>query len=411
MSLLPGAASILLLADAARRLHGAPAALWAALLASGSAYLVYFSTEIRASAVLILLITVFIDGWIADRQAIPARLAPLLVCVVAAALLCLGSIYGFLPLAALALSDFRLLREPRRWWRFWLSTGVSCAAVFLALYAPVFLKGDVRAYAGVIHSQGLLQSILFALYGITVGQTYGPPLEALHGADRTHLILHYAPALLLYAAVMAALALVILRGLRRPGTVLLRALAVAFVVSLALGAGIGWMQDLNWLPRHAFYLAPLFVLILAGALAQASRSWWGAGAAALLVALNLVAVFNMNFKEAYALDDYRGVARQLLAPPDSGAVPVLLSGNLQLLRDYYGVHNLVNGRDIRPETLDTLLPHMTGGARDVVLVLNRAYYWTRATDKAFPDVYDGTGYTVGEHRHLVYFDTYRLQRK
>jgi uncharacterized membrane protein len=413
MSLLPGAASVVLLADAARRLHGAPAGLWAAALASGSAYLIYFSTEIRASALLILLITLFIDGWIADRQSARARLTPLLVCVVSAALLCLGSIYGFLPLAALGLADNRLFCQPRRWWRFWLATGIGCVLVFLALYAPVFLRGDVRSYAGVIHSQGLIQSIAFVLYGITVGQTYGPPLEALHGPDRARLILHDAPALLLYAAVMAALALVMLRGLRRPGAGLLRALAVAFALSLALGAGIGWMQDLNWLPRHAFYLAPLFVLILAGALAEA-RGWaargWGAWAAAALVALNLVAVFNMNFREAYALDDYRGVARELRAE-DSDAVPVLLSGNLELLRDYYGIHRLIDGRDIGPETLDALLPKMTGDAADVVVVLNRGYYWTRAADKTFPDVYDGTGYTVGEHRHLVYFDTYRLLRK
>ncbi len=411
MSLLPGVAAVLLLADAARRLRGARAGLWAAALASGSAYLIYFSTEIRASALLILLITAFIDGWIADRQSTPARLGPLLVCVVSAALLCLGSIYGFLPLAALALADNRLFRAPWRWWRLWLATGIGCVAVFLVLYAPVLLQGNIRAYAGVVHSQGLLQSIVFVLYGITVGQTYGPPLEALHGPDRAGLILHFAPALLLYAAVMAVLALAILRGLRGPGVGLLRALALAFVLALALGAGIGWVQDLNWLPRHAFYLAPLFVLILAGALAGArgwaARAAWVAAAA--LVALNLVAVFNMNFREAYALDDYRGVARQLRL--DGDAVPVLLSGHLQLLRDYYGVHGLVDGRDIRPETLDALLPKMTGDAREVVVVLNRAYYWTRATDKAFPDVYDGTGYAVGEHRHLVYFDTYRLLRK
>jgi hypothetical protein len=211
---------------------------------------------------------------------------------------------------------------------------------------------------------------------------------------------------------MGVLAFGIVLALRRVSrSDLLPDLALAFVIALLLGAGTGWIQDLNWLPRHAFYLAPLFILILADVIATSRSLWLGAAPALVLVALNLVAVVNSNFAQAYALDDYRGVAVYLRAAPGREAVPVMLSGNLNLLRDYYGISHLVDGRDIRAGTLDALLPGMTGNAHDVEVVLNREYYWTGGADKAFPDVYTGSGYSISEHRHLVYFDLYHLTRK
>lgn len=415
-SLLPGIATVLVLARAGWRLHGPPGALWAASLASGSAFLTYFSAEIRASAFLILFFAVFLAGWIADRQVRGPRIGTLAACVIAATLLCLGSIYGFFPLAAVGIADTRWFRAPRRWLGFWLTVAVLCSLVFLALYAPVLLQGNIRAFAGVMQSQGLLQNVLFVIYGITVGQTFGPPLEALHGADRGRVILGYAPLLVAYAAVMAALGVAILGRVRRARPSgqrtgdLVAALAGALLLALAIGATAGWVQDINWLPRHAFYLAPLFVLVLAGTLADPEARLWQHAAACALVLLNLVAIYHANFKQAYALDDYVGVARLLSAPPYQGTAPVLLSGHLELLRDYYGVSALADGRQIRPDTLDRQMPDAAGGARDVTVVLNREFYWTRGLDAALPSVYSGD-YAVSDHRHLVYFDLYRLTRK
>jgi hypothetical protein len=409
-SLLPGLASIALLADAARRLWGAREAVWAAVLASGSAYLSYYSMEIRTTAWLVFFVAVFMDGLAADRRAQRVHIGATVCCCVAAALLCLGSIYSYLPLAALGLADARLRQAPVRWLRFWIPIGLAGTLVLAVLYLPVLLTGDVRTYAGVVHSQGLLQSILFVVYGISVGQAYGPPLEALHGADRAHLLLRFAPQLLAYAGVCAILLVGIGRTARRGGRAgPLTDLLTAFVVATLLGAATGWAQDLNWLPRHAFYLAPLLVLILSAA--AANTMWFGAVPATALIAMNVVSVYNANFKTAYALDDYLSVAQYLRSAEADGATPVMLSGNLKLLRDYYGISPLANGRDIRPPTIDALLPGVSENAKQVEVVLNREFWWVGGADKTLPEVYDGALYTIDRHVHFVYFDLYRMTRK
>jgi hypothetical protein len=56
-------------------------------------------------------------------------------------------------------------------------------------------------------------------------------------------------------AAVGAGVLLCLGSLRR----VLLSLLLMFAIATATGALLGRIEDLNWLPRHAFYLAPLFV--------------------------------------------------------------------------------------------------------------------------------------------------------
>jgi hypothetical protein len=410
LSIIPGVAAIFFIADTARRLLGRTAALWAAALAATSSYMVFFSADIRPYSLLFCLTAVFLDAWAADVVAPTARPLTLAAGVLSAALLCLGSIFGFIPLAVIGLCDRRLFTAPRRWFALWLPLGVVCAATLSIAYLPTLLAGNVSSFAGVVPSQGLLRSVMFVIYGITVSQTFGPPLELLHTADKIHVLLQYAPWLVTYAAVMGLLAVRVFVNLRRRPTGLLTALVVMALAATLLGAGIGRIENLDWLPRHAFYLAPFCVLILAALLAR-DRSNWTVVPVVALVLLNALAIYNMQFRKAYALDDYRGVADYLKSDAVHGLPVVFLLGDMDLLKSYYHVPNVHDGRKVKPEDLDATFQRLVDDAPHIVVVIDREYFWVDWSGKTFPEVYPGGRYTVGKHVHYVFFDLYYLTRK
>jgi hypothetical protein len=184
----------------------------------------------------------------------------------------------------------------------------------------------------------------------------------------------------------------------------LRSLVFALLGSLLLGGAAGYFAQLNWLPRHAFFAAPILVLIVAALPTLDTSGLAGAAPVVALVGLNAISIVNMNFRPAYALDDYAGVARYLNSPDLRGSKPVMVYGVVPLLRDYYHVSRLIDG-GVGPDQLAASLKGLTGGASDVTVVIDRQWAWSKEKS----DAVQAHCYEIREHKLFNYFDLYRLK--
>jgi 4-amino-4-deoxy-L-arabinose transferase-like glycosyltransferase len=212
LSILMSIASVLLLVDAARRLFGPTAALWAAAVGGSSAFLVAYGGFIRPYAMLIFFTCVVVDAWAADCTSVRGRKGPIGSCAIGAAGLTAGIAFSFIPLTMMALCDWRLRSDRGRWLRLWGPSAALSIPIFLGLYGSWVLSGG-PVY--VPDRQGPLVSLMFAIYGVAVGETYGPTVQALHGAHQTDVLLGYWPHLVLLAAVLISLVVNIVRVLSR----------------------------------------------------------------------------------------------------------------------------------------------------------------------------------------------------
>jgi len=411
LSILMSVASVVLLVDASRRLFGESAALWAAAVGGSSAFLVAYGGFIRPYALVIFFTCVVVDAWAADCTSVPTGKGPIGWCAVGAAGLTAGIAFSFIPLTMMALCDWRLRSDWRRWVLLWGPSAALSIPICLGLYGGWILSGSPLS---VPDRQGMLISLLFAIYGIAVGETYGPTVQALHGAHQIDVVLGYWPRLVLLAGVLIFLAVNVVRVLSRPGgltgseipMLALRSLVFTLLGSMLLGAVTGYFAHLNWLPRHAFFAAPILVLIVAALPTLDISALVGATPVAVLIVMNAISIVNMEFRYEYVLDDYAGVARYLNSADVRGSEPVMVSGVVPLLRDYYHVSRLIDGLDVGPDKLGASLKSLTGGASDVTVVINRQWSWARGR----LDAAQSHCYEVREHREFAYFDLYRMTR-
>ncbi len=79
---------------------------------------------------------------------------------------------------------------------------------------PTNVAGPCRPTAAKWYS--LLISLPFAIYSVAVGETYGPAVQALDGANEIHVVLGYWPRLILLAGVLISLAVNAIRVLTGP---------------------------------------------------------------------------------------------------------------------------------------------------------------------------------------------------
>ena len=403
--------SIVVLAAAARRLFGNRAGLVAALIGAAGAYSVHYGNEIRPYALQMFLTTVVLYAWADDAASDVPRLGAVSWGTLGATLLAACSIFSFIPLVAIAVGDRRWFAKPIRWIRLWGPVGAFSGAVFLVLYGGWLIAGG--GGMAVPARQGLVASVAFAIYGIAVDQSYGPPVELLHGPAASEFVIRSWPKLLALGAVLlwlvvqyAAIFRTRAAKAHRDAPSFAVSLLIMFVLALLLGAGAGYAGNLNWLPRHAFYLAPISALLLAAPFEDRLLVSLSGAPLLALLALNGLSIFNMYFDRGYAMDDYKGVALYLESAAVKSDRPVLLWGQLELLRDYYGVVDTVDGREFAPdEILEASLAAVARGKKGLIVVINRPFYWA---GRDFLSAYHGRCLKADKGRKFPYFELYHL---
>jgi hypothetical protein len=374
LSVVFNVAAIALIGLTARRVFGAMHAVWTVAFMAVSGFTLIHAQEARPYAFFLAIAAAQLWLFMMARDGVRgARLG----LYAATAFASLAGVFPLLFSVALALADLldRGLSFEKAWRSFlwWLPVGVLCLpAVLYYGHAAMDTAPDEVL---VPRSAQPLLNAAFLVYGQFVGQTFGPPVEALRGPARVQALLANAPLLVLLAAVLALGAVHGVRLWRQGawhagGTA--RVIALTLLSYCALLALFVALTRHNLLPRHAIALhAPLALLLpcLAAPLADGRRRAGNAFLAALL-ALNLVAVARQYFDRTQWKDDYRAAAAYLKQVGEP-ARPVLVLRGLPVLLSYYGY----DGATVVMDPPQTRVPDVVGAAigdrAELVIVVNR----------------------------------------
>ncbi len=372
-----GVAAVILLYFAGKQLGGQKHGLLAAAFGAVSAWLVLYSRDVRPYSLLacIALVQLWLLLLIREgrqilegRQQAWLRVAFWLSFAVSLYASVLFSSFS----AALFLADLPRGLRQKRVLGTWVGSVLAAIAGGLASILQPGGPGNITTLR-----LPLIQHAAFSLYGTLVGTTLGPPLEALRGPGLFAVFTNYWPALIGFGVMAVAFAVAIVATATQSSSPAAssgpRFLAGVFVGSYVLAGGFAVLTNLNWQPRHSFFLAVLACLMLPYGVTTVGSGSRLAGwiAACLYVGLNLTAIYHHYFDSAYAEDDYRSAAHYVQQHP--GVPSILMWGNPDLLR-YYGDTTTLDGREMVKQTA-AAIREATSGAPRVMVVVNRDFYW------------------------------------
>lgn len=418
LSALLGSGSVVMIYLTASRLYSKNHALWSSVILTFSSFAVYYSQEVRPYALLTFLASLQLyyfsraldDGgnkgilrwffWIFTAIGFFANVT-----------------MGIFTLA-ICLSHLVVERNVRYWLKWWIPAALFSMPALL-FYAIAPHVSDPTSIA--ISRKGLpiVQNIIFVLYGILVGTTYGPPVEQLQDKDKIKVLLDYWPHLFVLFVICTTIILALVVSLlgRLKSSKYQRIdyfFASLLVTSFSLALVFAFIVKLNWVPRHSFYLClPLSILIPSAfsqnrqMLEPRFRFQWAKVAVTFLVVLNIYSLSNYYFKDEYRRDDYRSAAQYLTENRDATSQSISLWGSLRLLR-YYGDNRTLNGWNLpRNEDLAEQVRKMTPNAETVFISVNREY---RLGPKGSVEKYMSDLYTLNSQVDFPYFNVYRFAK-
>lgn len=311
LSALLGTATVPVVAAIAGRLGGRRAALIAAALAATNPLLVWYSQEARAYALLVLLVAASLLVWLdALRAPTPRRLAGWgVLCALALA----THYFAVFTVAAEGLCLLVVLG--RRHLRA-LLVAFAVPALMAIVLAPLALDQQSADRASFIRSTSLASRIAQIPKQLLVG--YDAPAERL---------LSVLAALLVLAALVWLL-------VRRPWPRPLLWLAVVVVASLVVPVVLAPLGSDYVITRNVLGVIGGALALVAVGLARARPWWLGAGAAAALAAIGLVAAVGVAGSQALQRDDWRGAVRALGGGPRPRAVMVIPASGKEAVELY-----------------------------------------------------------------------------
>jgi uncharacterized membrane protein len=374
LSALLGSVTVILLSLTALRFYGMNHALWVALIATSSAFAVFYSQDARPYALLIFIATLqlyfFSNTIILGKNDSISRWGFWITTMFGL----FGSILIGIFTAALSLSHLITYRDWRSWLRWWIP------AILFALPAILFyfsseLSTDPTSVATTRYGFFLLKNLLFVLYGIAVGQTYGPPIDNLHTQEHWQVISRFLPELLVLLVVGTIIVICLFKQLATSSKrstydwFFLR----LFLISLILGILFAVVTKINWLPRHAFYLWIPFVLLLPS-IRSLNVGFLAKGVLIMLIICNVYALSNYFWKDVYRKDDFRAVAQYINTYPEVASVIVW---GFQHLLAYYGDHKTLDATFVAGEHLAHTINQITASAPTVLVIVNNEFFWKK----------------------------------
>ncbi|OQW91946.1 MAG: hypothetical protein BWK78_03120 [Thiotrichaceae bacterium IS1] len=405
-SALLGSVTVILIFSIALRLYGKPHALWTAMLASVSAFGIFYSQDARPYALLLCLATLqtYLISYTlqVDRNS-NDRLWRWFFWMTTA-IASFGSIFIIIFTVGISLSHFLVDRHLKRWLRWWL----PCALWMLPAII-FYLSSNVATTPEKVNTTKrlgtLLYNVLFAPYGILVGLTYGPSTESLHSDNLLPVLLDYVPELLILLLVVCLLVFFLFTYfLGKTEDLQYRLVSRFFASLLIISFGLAFLfaafTPLNWLPRHSFYLWIPFVLLIPTITHQKHFYFLTKTTILILILLNLYALLNYYFKPIYWKDNYRAVAEYLKANQNPSVASILLYGTLRTLT-YYNDTKTFNGlmligqcsKDCNLSSVNAKpgrtcvtscfaqkVNHLTQGVPTVLVVVNREFAWQKKTN-------------------------------
>jgi uncharacterized membrane protein len=383
----------------ARRLYGGVHAIWTAALAATSSFAIFYSQEARPYALLMFLssaqvfcLTPLLAGGVSEQTATRFRRAHVVVVAIGS----FGSIFFCIFSAALAAAQLLIQRRPREWLRWWLP------ALLAAIPALVFFLGTGQAsdpthsISVARHGFPVFESIIFVVYGVLVGTTYGPSVLDLHSDQRWTILrahgLEILALVLVLSGVTAALARVLWKAEgqtkdeQSASLVLLTAAVLVMIPATLLAV----LTGVTWLPRHSFYLwIPIVLLVpLVRHVGVVPGRPLGAVLIVAFLCLNVYSLYKHYFRYDYSKGDYRNVAHYVMAKENVETPSVLAYGFMRLLR-YYGDSRTMDGAVFRGPELGARIRALTNGAPAVLVILNHEEFWQKRYGASVPSLLAG----------------------
>ncbi|WP_375506751.1 glycosyltransferase family 39 protein [uncultured Nostoc sp.] len=427
LSAILGIGSTIAIYFTALRIYGKKHALWSLVIITFSSFCVYYSQEARIYALAIFISSLqlyFFSAALVKNE--DNRGLSIWLFSIFTAIGVFTNINFCFSTVALCLSHIAIYRNLRQWLQWWIP------AAFLSLPPVLYyltLPGATEPDSIEVSRLGfpVIQNMIFVLYGILVGTTYGPSTEQLRGDNKVQVVLHYWPHILLLVIVSTVLFLALIKVLfkhkknnreQHPDYFF----ASVFVMAFLLGLLLAIVTKFNWVPRHSYYLSLLLAMLIPSVLSQRtgiSSKRYGVFQFAQisvisLIVLNIYSIFNYYFNDRYKKDDYRSAIQYIIKNRSSSTKSVVLFGNLKLFR-YYGDPLTLNGQNlgnqlrkgIIDENFAEKIGNLTNRADTVLIVVNREHLFP----KGLIEKQMGKLYKLDSQVNFAYFKISRFSRK
>ena len=422
VSALLGSCFVIVIYLLALKLYSKKHSIWSLTIVSFSSFSVYYSQEARPYALVMFLSALQLYFFIlsittknfSQRLSIWGFWLITLLGIVSSIFLSIFTI-------ALALSDSIVYRNFRRWLKIW------SPLVILGLLVLLFFLTSPAVHSFSIgltnhYNFSLFQNLIFVLYGILVGLTFGPTPEQLRGISTIEVTLSYWPLLVVLFVVVLTILIPLFLNLIQGRTnskyretdILLFCL---FFASLFLGFLFASITKINWVPRHSSYLIVPLVLILPSAFSNIYQTnfkqhlffLWTQFAVIALIIFNIYSLNNYYFNLSYRKDDYRSTAQYLLGHHNFYSKSILLEGKPKLLA-YYGYPQIIDGRKLNCFELAREVNNLTNNSNTVLLVLNRDFHWVPSSHFSIKGVMNEL-YNLKSETFFPYFKIYCFEKK
>jgi uncharacterized membrane protein len=389
LSAFLGINAIIILFFTSLQLYGKKHAIWMAFFLSVSSYAVYYSQQTRAYAMLLFLAALqfyFFSKALNTRQTKGELISRWLFWIVTAFSLFCSVFIGIFTLS-LCLSHILIYKNPKRWLQWWLPAAIFCIpAILFYLASPV--ATEPTKVNVTLSRQPVIQNLVFVLYGLLVGETYGPPIEQLRTGNKFQILLTYLPQLLILTGVVGIFLLFFLRRWRLKSNndnyqKLDNFFGLLFIITLAVATLFAIVTNMNWLPRHSFYiyipltfLLPVVVRKIPGVTSRKSQTTFNYAQIALIAILivNIYSVGNYYFNRDYEREDYRVIAQYLSANQGVSVKSILLYGAPNLL-PYYGDTKTLNGLSLDTSNLAEDVKSISNDANKVLIAISFQDFW------------------------------------
>ncbi|BAY74496.1 hypothetical protein NIES25_09090 [Nostoc linckia NIES-25] len=396
LSALLGVGSVIIVYFTCLNIYGKKHAFWSSLILAVSSFSVFYSQDARPYSLLIFIASLqiyFFSNSLKDEK--NNKIISQVFFGIFTAIATFGSVLTVMFTSAFYISHAIVYRNFKEWLR-WLIPSVIFSLPMIWFYLSSPAASDPTATAVTRTGLPIIQNIMFVIYGILVGTSYGPPLEELRGDNKIDILLGYWPHFLIFFIVITVIIIALVKSLLRQSKKRKYQRADYFFTliltsSFLLNLVFAIFTKINWLPRHSFYLCiPLFILIPSAFLHNYQAQNEGQSqidivskfaqiATICLVIMNVYSNFNYYLDPIYGKDDYRSAVQYLIKNRDASAKSVLLLGQIRLFK-YYGdsstlyippyILKTVKGKDLG-EKINTA----TNNAKTVFLIINREFYW------------------------------------
>lgn len=395
LSVLPGVAALGFMYAATLNIYGTRHAFWSTAYITVSAFWICYSQEVRPYSLLFALsaVQLYLLSTIFTATESPGKMRIALFAI-ATGISCFASILLVAFTVALALAHLTVVRRAADWFRWW------APALIASIPAGIYLAGTPAVAELAIDSTNglglpLYKNSLFAIYGVLVGHTFGPPLDLLReSGNLAEGIRHYIWPLSALALASLVLCIGFISSQILPGESKKstdnspnrnRFFLALLVSSFFMAILVAKVSAINWMPRHSFYLSIPIAILLPLAFSPAAlqtdtfkkRIGQSAIAAfAALLAMNAYASYNYFYKSEYWRDDYRSAARYLVNNLTETDRAIMLWGEPRLL-SYYGDTSTQNRWAVNSPPVSSVMDDVSNDGGKVFVAINREFTWSR----------------------------------